>query len=61
MGTPGRARFRVQLHRLSGTVPHQSETLGAGRFDAVSDETLRGVDRPEPQIPKLARGSDTWK
>ena len=33
---PGRARFRIQLHRLSGTDPHQSETSGAGRFGAVS-------------------------
>ena len=38
-GTPRRAPFRIQLHRLSGTVPHRSETL-AGRLGAESNETV---------------------
>ena len=57
--TRGRAPFRIQLHRLSGTV-HQSETPRARRFGAVSNETLRGVHRPE-QIPKPPGGSETRK
>ena len=45
--TPGRTHFRIQLHRLSGTVPHQSETRRDRRFGDISNETLRGVHRPE--------------
>ena len=51
---PGRAPFRILLHRHSGAVPHQSETPGAGRCGAVSNETPRRVHRPEQQIPKPA-------
>ena len=40
---PKRALFRIQLHGLSGTVPHQSTAPWTGRFGALSNETLRGV------------------
>ena len=58
---PRRALFRIQLHRLSGTVPHHSETPGTGRLGEMSNETLRGVNRPEQQIPKPPGGTETRK
>ena len=59
--TPGRTLFRIQSHRLSGTFPHKSESLEAGRFGAVSNERLRSVHRLEQQIPKPSRCSETRK
>ena len=42
----------------TGTVPHQSGTPGAGRHGVVSSKTLRGVHRPEKQIPKPHRNTE---